>query len=233
MTVFQPDRNAPLRAVFFDLDGTLVDSAPDIAVATNKLMTAHGLEPHSLQAVRDMIGDGMAVLVQRAFSARGVALTQADFRDRYEKMVDFYAQTLTQHTTLRSGAFEAVASARKAGLRTGVVTNKPEGFSRIILAHFKLLSQFEFVLGGDSGHTRKPAPDMLLAACSLSQCAPQEALMIGDGPVDAAAAKAASIPCILVRGGYCTVAIDTLGASRIINELDDLCPLFATAGEVA
>lgn len=222
----------PLRAVFFDLDGTLVDSAPDIAAATNRLMFAYGLAPHPLQAIRAMIGNGTAALVERAFAAHGVTLSSPDFHERHERMMDFYAGTLTCLTTLMPGAAEALVSARQAGLRTGVVTNKPEGFSQILLSHFNLLADLDFVIGGDSGYSRKPSPDMLFAACEKSGCKPAEALMVGDGPADAASANAAGMACVIVRGGYCSVDPDTLGAD---NVLDNLCQLHAllAAGEAA
>lgn len=222
----------PLCAVFFDLDGTLVDSAPDIAVATNRLMSAYGLTPHPLQAVRAMIGNGMAALVERAFAAHGVMLSLRDFRERHEKMIDFYADTLTCLTTLMPGAAEALVSVRQAGLRTGVVTNKPEGFSQVILSRFNLLAELDFVIGGDSGYPRKPAPDMLLAACERSECMPMEALMVGDGPVDAASARAAGMAYVIVRGGYCGVDPGTLGVDSVLDSLEQLRPLLA-AGEVA
>ena len=227
-----PD-SAPPQAVFFDLDGTLVDSAPDIAAAVNELMAAYGLAPHSLEAVRGMIGNGMEALVERAFGAHGMTLSLRNFRERRERMVDIYANNLTRLTTLRPGAAEVLSAARGAGLRTGVVTNKPEGFSRIVLSHFNLLSDLDLVIGGDSGHGKKPAPDMLLAACEICRCGPGEALMVGDSTADAAAARAAGMKCVIVRGGYTAVPVESLDADQVVDSLLDLRSMFLCAGEAA
>ncbi len=224
---------APLRAVLFDLDGTLVDSAPDIAAAINELMATCGLNPHSLATVRGMIGNGIEKLVERAFAAHGMALAPRDFRDRNEQMTDIYSRNLTRLTTLRPGAGRALSAAREAGMRVAVVTNKPEGFSRAILSRFGLLSEIAAVIGGDSGHPKKPAPDMLLAACEGCGCSVDQAVLVGDSATDAAAAKAAGMPCIILRGGYTDVPPERFGADRIIEGFDELGSILVAAGEIA
>lgn len=212
----------PLRAVYFDLDGTLVDSAPDIGVAVCELMNAYGLAPHSLQAVRQMIGEGVEMLVARAFAAHGVVLTQSDLSERCTRMAGIYAENLTRLTTLRAGAAEAISATRRAGLRAGVVTNKGERFARIVLEHFELLQPLDFVIGGDSGYSKKPAADMLLAACKASDCRPEEAILVGDSPADAAAAKAAGMRCAIVRGGYARVPVETLDVNYVLDSLEEI-----------
>lgn len=217
----------PLRAVFFDLDGTLIDSAPDITAAVNELMTAYGLDPHTLPAVRGMIGGGMGKLVERAFAAHGVVLSIQSFRERRARMVDIYARNLTRLTTVRPGALRAVSAARAAGLKTGVVTNKPEGFSRIILSHFGFLKELDLVVGGDSGYPKKPAPEMLYAACDIGHCNVNEAILVGDSTADVMAAKAAGMPCVLVKGGYSNVPIEELEADQIVDSLECIGTIFA------
>lgn len=217
------------RAVFFDLDGTLVDSAPDIAAAVNELMAGFGLAPHSLEAVRGMIGNGIGALVERAFATHGVALSRQEFRERHATMIDIYADNLTRLTTLRPGAAQALSAARKAGLRTGVVTNKPEGFSRIILSRFDLLAELDVVIGGDSGYPKKPSPEMLLAACRCCDCDAHEAMLVGDSVTDVQTARAADMMCAIVRGGYTAVAPEALGADVVIDRLNELEPRFFAA----
>ncbi|AEH89958.1 phosphoglycolate phosphatase [Mesorhizobium opportunistum] len=216
----------PPRAVFFDLDGTLVDSAPDMAAAVNELMARYGLAPHSLEAVRGMIGHGVEKLIERAFAAHSLALGLEDQSASREQMNEIYGGHLTQLTTLRPGAGSALTAARKAGMRTGVVTNKPEGFSRIVLAHFGLSDELDVVIGGDAGHLKKPAPDMLLAACHACGCSSAQAVMVGDSMADVGAARAAGMRCIIVRGGYTELAAEDLGADRVIDVLDQLESVF-------
>jgi phosphoglycolate phosphatase len=207
-----------LRLVLFDLDGTLVDSAPDIAVAVNLLMARHEMARHSLEAVRGMIGDGIEALVRRAFAANGAEFDGEALAARHQEMLAIYAAHLVDLTTVRTGAADAVRASRACGLATGVVTNKAERFSRTILDAFGLLGDLDLVIGGDSGFARKPAPDMLLAACRSVGCQPDAALLIGDSAADLRSARAAGMPCILVRGGYSATPVDELGADWVIAE---------------
>ena len=221
--------NLPLRAIFFDLDGTLVDSAPDMAAAVNELMAQYGLEPHSLEAVRGMIGHGVEKLIERAFALHSVSLGLRDREASRERMNEIYGRHLTRLTALRPGADSALTAARKAGMRTGVLTNKPEGFSRIVLAHFGLLNELDVVIGGDAGYLKKPAPDMLLAACQACDCSSAHAVMVGDSLADVGAARAAGMRSITVRGGYSELAAEALGADCVIDALDQLEPVFVTS----
>jgi phosphoglycolate phosphatase len=219
--------------VLFDLDGTLVDSAPDIAAAVNELLASEGLAPHSLPAVRGMIGHGLEKLVERAFAAHGIVLDQAALRGRHAAMADIYAHHLTDLTTLRPGAHEALRATRRSGALRAVVTNKPEGFTRSILAHFDLLDAMQAVIGGDSGYPKKPAPDMPLAACRGLGAPPDQTVLVGDSPADLAAARAAGIACVLVRGGYCDRPVDELGADLVIDDLAALPTAFWGVGQEA
>ena len=217
-----------LHAVFFDLDGTLVDSLPDLAASVNELMSVYGLPPHALPTVRGMIGNGIEKLVERGFAAHGITLDSAELAERYERMMGIYGRHLTGLTTLTPGAGEAVRAARRIGARTGVVTNKPEGFSRTILTHFGLTPDIDIVIGGDSGYPKKPGPEMLLAACALSGCKPADAVMVGDSTADVAAARAAGVPSIILRGGYTNLSAEELGGDFIIDGFDALAGLLSS-----
>lgn len=219
--------------VLFDLDGTLIDSAPDIALSVNALIEADGLPPHTLAAVRGMIGNGLEKLVERAYVEHGVHLDPQTLAKRQACMSVIYAGHLVELTQLREGAREAVAAVRALGLRSAVVTNKPERFSQRILDHFGLLAAFNLVIGGDSGFPKKPAPDMLFAACTRLGVPPRETILIGDSRADLGCARAAGIGCILVRGGYCDRPVEELGADRVIGELTDLPALLGALEETA
>lgn len=220
------------RAVLFDLDGTLIDSAPDLAASVNIVLGLHGFVPLALPAVIAMIGNGIRKLVERAFAASGIALSPAELDAAYDEMMEVYGGHLTVATTLNDGARETMAALVQAGVALGVVTNKPQRLTETILDHFHLSDLVGAVVGGDAGFERKPAPDMLEAALERLGVAKGEAIMVGDSRADVESAKAAGIPAVVVRGGYTTVLADDLGADRVIDRLPDLLALLGAAEPV-
>ena len=167
------ERRAWPRAVLFDLDGTLIDSAPDIAAAVNELLARSGRGPLTLAAVTSMIGNGVEKLVERAIAATGDALGPQALEREQMAMIDIYAKHLTGLTVLMPGVREALDALHGDGILLGLVTNKPQRFIETVLDHFGLSSLFGVVIGGDAGVAKKPAPDMLLAAVEQFGVAPQ------------------------------------------------------------
>ena len=214
--------------VMFDLDGTLIDSVPDLAAATNRLLATEGHDPLAVGEVRSMIGNGVGKLVERAFARRAVRLEGQGLSAMTDRMMGIYGDRLTVDTTLMDGAGQALEENRLKGIRNAVVTNKPERFARSILDHFGLADMIDVVVGGDSGPPRKPAPDMLLHVLRVSGVDASHALMVGDGPADIDAARAAGVQSIALRGGYTTVAADALGADLVIDGLGDLATAMET-----
>lgn len=208
------------QAILFDLDGTLIDSAPDITEAVNVLLRRHAFEPLTLEAVRAMIGHGIGKLVERAFAARGRSLEGAVLAERTDEMMAIYGDHLTVLTKEMPGAGGLLAAAKAAGARTAIVTNKPEGFTRRIVEALGWSGMVDGVVGGDTGPPRKPAPDMLLHACAQIGVPPQDTVMVGDSPADIDAARAAAIRSIAVRGGYTEVPADDLGADTVVDSLE-------------
>lgn len=216
------DRCGWPQALLFDLDGTLIDSAADIAAATNRLLASEQHSPLEVAEVRSMIGNGVGKLVERAFAARGVRLEGEAHVSMTARMMGFYADHLTGHTTLLGGAAEMLEAYHGAGVRNAIVTNKPEAFTRTILDHFGLSRFVAVVVGGDTGPARKPAPDMLLHAASEAGIRPDRAIMVGDSAADIGAAKAAGMASVAVRGGYTAVPAEELGADAVIATLFEL-----------
>ncbi|MEX3009686.1 phosphoglycolate phosphatase [Hoeflea sp. TYP-13] len=216
-----PVAKSPLwpQAVLFDLDGTLVDSVPDLTASVNRLLEFNGLGRLDVDDVRPMIGNGVKKLVQRAFAAHSVELEGDRLTFTTDRMMGIYREHLTDNTTLMTGAYEAIAALDQSGVRIAVVTNKPESLSRRILEHFGLAEFVGSVIGGDTGPARKPAPDMLLQALAEFGVSAQDALLVGDSPADINAAKAVPMASIAVRGGYTTQPVENLGADQVIDSL--------------
>ena len=210
------------RAVLFDLDGTLIDSAPDIAASVNILLARHGLGPLSVPSVTAMVGHGIEKTVERAFAAVGRPLTREALAARNAEMVDIYADNLTRLTVLTAGAREAVETLHTEGIRLGVATNKPQRATEIVLGHFGFLPFLDSIIGGDAGVQKKPAPDIPLASLERLGVEPWDAVMVGDSGADVDSAKAAGIAAIAVRGGYSNAPIESLGANVVIDSLTSL-----------
>lgn len=211
-----------LHAVLFDLDGTLVDTAPDLRGAANRLLRRHGRRGLSLDQIKAMIGDGSQTFVERAFAATG-----APAGDRLNDLTAAFLADYAGHETELSRPYPGVAEAleRLAGRRLGlaVCTNKPEAPSRVVLEHFGLARFFAAIVGGDSiAGVRKPDPRHPLAALAALGAGPAEAAFVGDHENDAAAAHAAAIPLIAVSFGYARVPLGELGAAAVIDAWAEL-----------
>lgn len=210
------------RAVLFDLDGTLVDSAPDIHEALNETLASLGEPPFTLEAVIGMIGAGVPKLIERAYAGLAKEIDPAS-RDRVvARFLALYKPRAARLTTLNAGASEATRRLKEEGRGVGVVTNKPDAETREILAHFGLLDLLDVVVGGDAGPEKKPAPGLLLLACERLGMAPGDVLFVGDSENDVEAARAAGIAVVAVRGGYTTRGADALGADRVVDRLTDI-----------
>ena len=210
------------KAILFDLDGTLVDSAADIAAAVNELLAGRGLPSLTVAQVTAMIGNGVEKLLERAFAAVGTPLSATEFEQANRDMAPIYRRHTTRLTRLMPGAAEALAQLHVAGVRMGVATNKPQLATREVLLHFGIAERLGAIVGGDAVTRKKPAPDALLLALDQLKVEPQDALMVGDSVTDVEAARAANMPVIIIRGGYTQQPVELLGADLVCNSLLDL-----------
>lgn len=210
------------RAALFDLDGTLIDSVPDITLAIGELMATENLEPFGEADVRTMVGHGLRVLVRRALAARGRTPAPADFEAVIDRMLEIYPRHLTGRTTLMPGVIECLDALADAGCAVAVVTNKMQSAATAVLDHFGLSDRFAIILGdqwGLSDLAPKPQPDMLHHALSAVGISPAEAMMVGDSEADMASARAAAVFSVAVRGGYCDGPVEDLGPDVVIESL--------------
>ncbi len=182
-----------------DLDGTLVDSVPDLTAAVNHMLVARGLAPYGEADVKGMVGDGTPKLVARAFAGRATpedATGHADF-------LTYYAAHTTDITRPFPGVPETLATLSAAGWRLAVCTNKPEGPARTLLGNLGLAPFFVAVGGGDSFPFRKPDPRFLSAVLDAAGADRRYAVMVGDHPNDVNAAAGVGIRSIFAAWGYC------------------------------
>lgn len=184
--------------ILFDLDGTLVDSVPDLAAALNRLLAARGLASFTPEAVTAMVGDGAGALVARAFAARDAAQDAAALP---EYLADYTAYS-AEATRIYPGIEQALGELARAGWRMAVCTNKPAAAAHAVLSALGLDHWFATVGGGDSFSARKPDPAHLLATLAAACGDPARAVMVGDHRNDVASAMAAGVPCIFAAWGY-------------------------------
>jgi phosphoglycolate phosphatase len=191
-----PDQT--LRSAVFDLDGTLVDSAPDIHAALDRLMVHRRLPSFARAEVVGMIGDGVRVLLERAFAARGVVLDEVGFA---HFMADYEANAAVL-TRPFDGIPELLRDLTDAGWRLAVCTNKPAAAARVLLSALGLDGHFSALGGGDSFPMRKPDPGHLRATLAAAGVNAEGAVMIGDHANDMLAARGAGVRAIFAGWGY-------------------------------
>ena len=212
----------PAATLLLDLDGTLVDSAPDLAACLNRRLAARGLAPVALAEVVGMIGDGVGALLQRGFAARGMVPDAAALPDF---MAD-YAAHLADATRPYPGAAAALAALAGAGWRIGVCTNKPEALARDVLAATGLLPTIAAIGGGDSFPVRKPDPGHVRATLARAGGDPARAVMAGDHRNDILAAHGAGLPSVFASWGYGTPEMSA-GATAVAGSFDALPQIVA------
>ena len=187
-----------IRLAVFDLDGTLVDSRRDLANAANALVAGLGGRPLSEEAIGRMVGEGAAVLVRRVLTAANL---DPDAPGALPRFLELYDERLTEHTVPYGGIVEALDTLA-ARMPLAVLTNKPQRATDRLLESLELAPYFGRVVGGDSMLGRKPEPGGLLSLCTGAGVLPEEAILIGDSPVDLETARRAGTQVLLVSYGF-------------------------------
>jgi len=213
-------------AVIFDLDGTLVDTAPDLGDALNRLLAEHGRAPIGAEGIRRMIGDGAAKLVERGFQATGGL--PAALPALVERFLGIYEPRIAETSRPFPGVVAALERLAAAGLRLGVCTNKPDEATRRLLAALDLARYFSAVSGGDVP-ARKPATRHLLGVVERLGSTAARSLMVGDSINDVASARNAGVAVVVVSFGYTITPAAELGADMVIERFDALPGLLGLA----
>jgi len=209
-------------AVVFDLDGTLIDSVPDLHPAVNRLLAEEGQAPLSLDAVALMVGEGATRLVQRAFAAFDIPLSDSAAARYTERFREIYLEAPCTHTTLMPHARDALDRLAERGVKLGLCTNKPVAHTDVILERLDLTRYFAAIIGGDSLAARKPDPAPLLATLAPLAAPASGSVFVGDSATDRDTARAAGVAAVLVEGGYTAVPVRSLEADAHAASLAEL-----------
>jgi phosphoglycolate phosphatase len=223
--------------IAFDLDGTLVDTAPDLLGALNVILVEQGMAPAPLSAVRQLVGHGLKGMLIRAYAMAGAPLGEDLIAELRPRIVEVYRGRIARESRPFPGCLEALADLRARGAKLAVCTNKPEGLARLLIEELQMTACFDAVVGGDTLPVQKPDPAPLLEAVRLAGGGPARAVLVGDASPDTGAAKAAGIPCVVLTFGYNDRPAAELGGDASIDHYDQLAGaidrIAATCGAAA
>ena len=210
----------PKPIILFDLDGTLIDSAPDLVETLNIILKRHGRTTLTISAVKKLVGNGARALLERGFKETGAPAENLDALT--VEFIETYVPNCAALSRPFSGVIETLDTFANSGYRMAVCTNKPQAPSETILIELGLMQYFEVVVGGDFFPMRKPDPQHLLGALQLMDAPENPAIMVGDSYNDVASARNAGIPVIVVTYGYTTTPAHELGGDILVDHFSDI-----------
>ena len=212
----------PAPTIVFDLDGTLIDTAPDLIDTLNVVLTREGLRPLGYAEARNLIGGGARRMIEAGLHAEGRALADTVVDRMFDDFIAHYGEHVADRSRPFPGLEAALDRLSAEGYRFAVCTNKLEGLSRRLLDALGLTSRFEAICGQDTFGIQKPDPEILLRTISQAGGELARSIMIGDSGTDVATARAAGTPVVAVDFGYSDPPVATLGPDRLISHFDAL-----------
>jgi phosphoglycolate phosphatase len=211
----------PDRAVIFDLDGTLVDTAPDLMRATNHVLTALGRRPITMAEVRVFVGHGARALLTRGLAATGGLPEGYDVEPDYKRFVQFYSENIADGSVVFPGLVDLLDRLKAEGYGLGVCTNKLEGLSVQLIEALGLTHYFGSVVGPDTLGIAKPDPRPFHESVARLKLNTPAAIMVGDSETDILTARNAGVPVIGVPFGYTPQPVETYNPDRMIRHYDE------------
>jgi phosphoglycolate phosphatase len=210
------------KTIVFDLDGTLVDTAPDLTEATNAILTAHGRRPVSLDEVREMVGQGARKLIVRGFEATGEPLDEAHLEPLFQDFIDHYMANIAVHSRPYPGVLDLLDRCRASDHAMAICTNKLEAMSVKLIDELDLSHYFGAIVGPDTIGIAKPDPAPYHEAVKRAGGERGASVMIGDSATDIATAKAAGAPVIAVSFGYTDTHVSAFDPDHVVDHFDEV-----------
>ncbi len=219
-----------VTAAVLDLDGTLVDTAPDLVGTLNTILKQAGRDELGTERMSNLVSGGARGLMRTGFAATGEGLSDDEIEAWLPAFLDIYADRLSQDSQPYAGVVETLAVLRDANIKMGVCTNKPHGLANRLLDELDLSHWFDALLGGDSLDVRKPDPRHIEATLAAIGGEASEAMMVGDSIIDVEAARGAGVPVIIVGYGYGIEKAREAGADAEIASFSELPAAIAALG---
>ena len=210
--------------ILFDLDGTLVDTAPDLLGALNHVLTGMDLAPVHLGAVAEMIGHGARAMIETGLKTQGAALSPMEMDAAFERFIAYYVENIALNSRPFDGAVEALETLRQGGARLAVCTNKRQDLSERLIGELGLMGHFDVVFGADRATNRKPHADHVFETLAEAGGVPGRALFVGDSRTDERAARNAGLPFVFVTFGYEAETAEAIAADVTIHHYSQLIP---------
>lgn len=214
--------NIDAKAVFFDLDGTLIHSAPDIHAAANVICRTRSWEEFDLQTITSFIGNGVPKLVERVFVARGHSYETPDYDAAVSEFLEYYDAHATDLTAPYPGIIDALEALKAMSMPMGVVTNKPKNPALIILNDLDLTKYFDVVIGGDSAPAKKPDPAPYLEGCKALGVDASDTIYVGDSETDGETAVNVGVRFALFSDGYRNSELSEIPHQVIVDDFAEL-----------
>lgn len=212
----------------FDLDGTLVETAPDLNAALNHTLSLKGLGPVPLPVIRDMIGDGAMALIRKGHAWHGQDVDESELPRLWQSFIDFYIAHICDTSHLYEGAREALNMLQTTGAVLAVCTNKTQDLAERVLTGLGIANMFTVIVGADAVPSKKPDGDHILRTVERAHGDPAKAIMIGDSATDERAARNAGLPFVFVTFGYGQMADEPYRRSILIDHWSHMITALST-----
>ena len=210
------------RIIVFDLDGTLIDTAPDLIATLNVVFEREGMPPVPYETARNLIGGGARGMIARGVAAEGRDVAPAKLEQMFADFIAHYSAHVADHSRPFPGLIETLDELEDLGYRFAVCTNKLERLSLLLLDKLELTSRFDAICGPDTFGVQKPDPEILRRTVVAARGELHDSVMVGDSPTDIRTARAAGIPVVAVDFGYSERPVAEYGPDRLISQFGQL-----------